>query len=108
MTFEDLTKLSYTDCVYKEVLRLWPPIPEMGRLVTKKFDINDHEIPENTWLLVSTYVSARCEEFFERAFEFEPERFRYEEAAKINNYTYFPFSLGARNCIGQNFARVNF
>jgi cytochrome P450 len=107
ITYEDIAQLHYTDCVYKEVLRLWPPIPEIARLVTKKIQINGFDIPVGAWIMVSSYASGRCEEYFDAPFEFEPERFKLDEGkSKISNYTYFPFSIGARNCIGQNFARV--
>ena len=93
--------------MYKEVLRLWPPIPEIARLVDKEMQLNGYEIPKGAWLQVSTYVSGRCSEYFENPEEFMPERFMTGSfKPKINNYTYFPFSLGARNCIGQNFAKV--
>nr|QEV83798.1 cytochrome P450 [Brachionus rotundiformis] len=104
---EDLTKLTYTNCVYKETLRMWPPIPEIARISTKDLTLNGYHIPANSWIEVSTYVSGRFEEYFENPHVFKPERFLYDSTnKKINNYTYFPFSLGARNCIGQNLAKL--
>lgn len=60
---------------------------------------------------VSTYMNARDENYFPNALEFRPERFlkngtEYVEGS-IENYVYHPFSLGPRNCIGQNFAQVS-
>nr|QVK45600.1 cytochrome P450 [Brachionus paranguensis] len=104
---DDLAKLAYTNCVYKETLRLWPPIPEIARISNKDLNLNGYHIPTGSWIEVSTYVSGRFEQYFENPHVFEPERFKYDITnQKINNYTYFPFSLGARNCIGQNLAKL--
>ncbi len=106
ITHDDLCQLHYTGCFYKETLRLYPPIPEIARFTRKSFKINDIEIPKNSWIQVSTYVSGR--NYFDKPQEFRPERFSSsdEEKEDIANYTYFPFSLGPRNCLGQNFAQV--
>nr|ATW72322.1 cytochrome p450 CYP3049F2 [Brachionus calyciflorus] len=107
ISYEDVAKLTYTNCVYKETLRMWPPIPEIARISDKEIEINGLKIPPKTWIQVSTYVSGRYEEYFEEPEKFLPERFLFNaENTRIKNYTYFPFSLGARNCIGQNFAQL--
>lgn len=54
-------------------------------------------------------MNARNEKYFKNAYEFKPERFLKsgsENEDPIENYVYHPFSLGPRNCIGQNFAQV--
>lgn len=56
-------------------------------------------------LQLSTYTSSRTADFFEDPLEFRPERFS-PDSAPIPNYTYYPFSTGPRNCIGQNFAQI--
>lgn len=53
ITNEDLGKLHYTSMVYKETLRLWPPIPEIARLADKDFTINNHFIPKGSWVEVN-------------------------------------------------------
>jgi cytochrome P450 len=52
ITNEDLVKMNYTNCVYKEALRLWPPIPEIGRTLESDMNINGYHVPKGTWVQV--------------------------------------------------------
>nr|ATW72318.1 cytochrome p450 CYP3049B5 [Brachionus calyciflorus] len=104
ITSDDLTKMKYLSCVLKETLRKWALTPLTNRQSTIPFKIYDYDIPLGSEVQVSSYVSGRQEEFFPNSDKFEPERFSDEN--KINTYTYFPFSLGPRNCIGQNFSLI--
>nr|AHL88992.1 cytochrome p450 3049A1 [Brachionus koreanus] len=110
ISLDDLANLDYTSCVFKETLRKYPPAPEFSRKTHKEIEINGVKIPANTWLMCSPYISGHNPEYFPEPEEFKPERFLKEsEFSKknlINSYTFFPFSLGPRNCIGQNFAKI--
>nr|QVK45595.1 cytochrome P450 [Brachionus paranguensis] len=102
---DDLNKLKYLESVIKETLRKWSITPLINRQSTIPFKIYDYDIPVGSEIQVSSYVSGRMEEFFPDCKKFEPERF-YNNEGKIKNYTYFPFSIGPRNCIGQNFSII--
>ena len=56
------------------------------------------------------YIIGRNEKYYPGPELFKPERFLKDDPFsaqnRVNNYTFFPFSLGPRNCIGQNFAKV--
>lgn len=56
VTNEDLTRLHYTGLVYKETLRLWPPIPEIARMANKDLSINNYYIPKGSWIEVIAFV----------------------------------------------------
>lgn len=108
--YDDLGKLKYTGLCIKEALRLWPPAPQFTRNSTQDIQTQDFTIPAGTRIVTSTYASSRCEEFFEDALAFKPERFLKSEndteSCTISKYIYYPYSLGPRNCIGQNFAHI--
>nr|UOU03258.1 cytochrome P450 3049A1 [Brachionus rubens] len=110
ITYEDLGELEYTNCVFKETLRKWPPAPEFSRKTYQEIELEGIKIPENTWIMLSPYVMGRNPEYFPEPDKFIPERFlkdsEFSKKNTINSYTYFPFSLGPRNCIGQNFAKI--
>ena len=50
--YEDMVRLSYAGCIFKETLRLWPPIPELARYCNKPFEINGYNIPSDSWIQV--------------------------------------------------------
>lgn len=79
ITYEHLTKLEYTECVFKETLRLWPPAPEILRVSTDDFYIQNFKIPKHTQINLSPYLSGRNEKYFPNPMEFRPERFLRNE-----------------------------
>ncbi|XP_078374662.1 cholesterol 24-hydroxylase-like [Oculina patagonica] len=104
--FDDLAKLHQLGLVIKETLRLHPPGAGTLRTSEKDQEIGGYKIPANTAIMVSTFVSSHSPEYWTNPEEFNPYRFDDEELVKRSHYTTFPFSLGPRNCIGQNFAQI--
>lgn len=86
VTYEDMSKLEYTNCVIKETLRLWPPAPLISRLTTDEFYIHGYKIPKNTQINMSPYFSARDPSYFPNPNEFRPERFLKENSAGLEIY----------------------
>lgn len=52
VTYEDLTKLEYIGCVFKETLRKWPVAAEFSRISTHDVELSGLHVPKNTLLLV--------------------------------------------------------
>uniref|UniRef100_A0A2K6GXB0 Cholesterol 24-hydroxylase n=1 Tax=Propithecus coquereli TaxID=379532 RepID=A0A2K6GXB0_PROCO len=104
LDFEDLGRLQYLSQVLKESLRLYPPAWGTFRLLEEETLIDGVRVPGNTPLLFSTYVMGRMDTYFEDPLTFNPDRFGPD--APKPRFTYFPFSLGHRSCIGQQFAQM--
>ncbi|XP_070575504.1 cholesterol 24-hydroxylase-like isoform X1 [Ptychodera flava] len=102
--FEDLAKFSYMSQVVKETLRMYPTAPVVPRFLEKEETVAGFRIPANSSITIDLFSMARHEGYFEDADTFNPDRFNGDEAIIPN--TSIPFSMGPRNCIGQNFAQI--
>lgn len=102
--YEDIIKLEYLSLVLKESLRLYPPVFGTGRVITKSMDVVGYNIPAGSTIFFCNYAMNRSEEYFKNPLTFDPERFRRDEDKPL--YVYFPFSIGPRSCIGQQFALI--
>ncbi|XP_030378385.1 probable cytochrome P450 4d14 [Scaptodrosophila lebanonensis] len=102
----ELNELKYLECVIKESLRLYPPVPMIGRRVTQDVTLDGKLIPANTNIILLTYHALRDPDYFPEPEKFIPERFSAERKGEINPFAYTPFSAGPRNCIGQKFAML--
>lgn len=101
----DLPELKYTESVFAESLRLFPPAWGLGRLAIENHEYGGYQIPKGSLVLISQYVLHRDERFWENAPEFLPERWEKQSIKEAGKkYVYFPFSNGVRGCIGEGFA----
>lgn len=105
-TFEDLEQLSYAEMVFKESMRLLPPVWGLSRFVAEDDRISGYSVPKGSRVVLSQYVTHRHPDFWEEPGKFDPERFTSGRSAERPKYAYFPFSGGPRQCIGINFATM--
>jgi len=103
-TVEDYGRLRYTEMVFAESMRLYPPAWAMGRQSTKAVELGPYRIPPNAHFFFSQYVMHRSPEFWEEPEEFRPDRHTAEAKAARRKFVYFPFGGGRRQCIGEGFA----
>ena len=97
--------LPYFQAVVKETLRYYPPVTILARRVTvDETKLNDIPLKRGTIIRIPTHAIHHCEDYYPDPERFDPERFMPENKDKLVPYTYMPFGLGPRNCIGMRFA----
>jgi cytochrome P450 len=103
-TLADYPSLRYTEQVFAESMRLYPPAWAMGRMSTRPVDLGPYTIPKGAHVFFSQYIMGRTPAYFPDPLRFDPDRFTPEAKAARPKYTYFPFGGGSRQCIGEAFA----
>ncbi|KAL1495020.1 hypothetical protein ABEB36_010509 [Hypothenemus hampei] len=110
-TYENIIGMKYMDMVVSESLRKWPPAPALDRLCVKPYvlqDTNPNEPPiqinKDDVIWVPTYGMHYDPKYFPNPEKFIPERFSDQLKDRIVPYTYLPFGIGPRLCIGSRFA----
>ncbi|XP_065366482.1 probable cytochrome P450 4d14 [Calliphora vicina] len=104
ITMRELQDLKYLDVVIKESLRMYPPVPMIGRITEQDVEMDGKIIPANVNITLLIYAACRDPEYFPNPNDFIPERFTNDSLDHVNPFAYVPFSAGPRNCIGQKFA----
>uniref|UniRef100_A0A182SYF0 Cytochrome P450 n=1 Tax=Anopheles maculatus TaxID=74869 RepID=A0A182SYF0_9DIPT len=106
LTYGTLQELKYLDMVIKETLRINPSVPIIGRRSAGDMLIDGVTIPKGMDFGIIIYALHNDPELYPDPKRFDPERFSEEASAKRQPYSYIPFSVGSRNCIGQRYAML--
>ncbi|WP_187143148.1 cytochrome P450 [Terriglobus albidus] len=101
---ESFTKLPWTTAVVKEALRLYPPVWSMGRRAVANTELESAPVENGTDIWICVYRLHRDPRWYPDPHTFEPER--WIDAPPPRSFTYLPFGIGPRVCIGQHFAMM--
>jgi enediyne biosynthesis protein E7 len=104
LSLDAAESLAFTHQVLQEALRLYPP----GWLITRRTlapdELGGFPIAARTDVFISPYMLHRHPAFWSEPEEFRPERFAGADVEERHRFSYIPFAVGPRHCIGENIA----
>ena len=104
--FKVMSELKLSRDVFREALRLYPPVPMMVREAGCPHTFRGREVKTGSQIVLSPWHLHRHERIWARPDAFEPERWQTEEGRRCAREAYMPFSAGSRVCTGAGFAMV--
>ncbi|AHM05047.1 Cytochrome P450 family protein [Roseibacterium elongatum DSM 19469] len=106
MDFAVMSRLKLARDVFREALRLYPPVPMMVRETVRPERFRDRDLPVGSQVVLSPWHLHRHERVWDNPDGFDPGRWATENGKTCLREAWIPFSTGARVCTGAGFAMV--
>ncbi|KAJ1527848.1 hypothetical protein ONE63_007788 [Megalurothrips usitatus] len=105
-TFQDTLRMKYLERCLMETLRLYPPVPIIGRKLKHddKMPSTGALLPAGCTVMVGIYKVHRDPAVYPDPEAFNPDNFLPERCANRHYYSFVPFSAGPRSCVGRKYA----
>lgn len=104
--FSSLSNLRATRDVFRETLRLYPPVPMMVRETTQREAFRNRDVPVKAQVVISPWHVHRHSRLWENPDAFDPARWQFDAGRQSARDAYLPFSAGRRVCPGAGFAMM--
>ncbi|MDT0684016.1 cytochrome P450 [Roseicyclus sp. F158] len=105
-SFGAIAGLKVTRDVFREALRLYPPVPMMVREARCPERFRDRPVPAGSQIIISPWHLHRQSRLWTEPDAFDPGRWGTENGKACQREAYIPFSAGARVCPGAGFAMI--
>ncbi|MCX7565534.1 cytochrome P450 [Sulfitobacter sp. F26169L] len=104
--FSVMGKLRHSRDVFRETLRLYPPVPMMVRENTCPEDMRNRAVRKGSQLVISPWHLHRHTRLWDNPDGFDPDRWHTDNGKTCQRDAFIPFSAGARVCPGAGFAMI--
>ncbi|MGQ4431894.1 MULTISPECIES: bifunctional albaflavenone monooxygenase/terpene synthase [unclassified Streptomyces] len=104
VAFDDVRKLTYTNNVVVEAMRLRPAVWILTRRAVADTDLGGYRIPAGADIIYSPYAIQRDARSYDRNDEFDPDRWLPERSKDVPKFAMSPFSNGNRKCPSDHFS----
>ncbi|QFZ74377.1 cytochrome P450 [Streptomyces fagopyri] len=104
VAFDDVRKLSHTNNVVVEAMRLRPAVWILTRRAVTETELGGYRIPAGADIVYSPYAIQRDPRSYDRHLDFDPDRWLPERAKDVPKYAMSPFSVGNRKCPSDHFS----
>ncbi|MEM7026591.1 MAG: cytochrome P450 [Pseudomonadota bacterium] len=104
--FQDIKKLSYTRNVFRETLRLYPPLTFIPRVAAENCEVDGYKIKRGAMVMIAPWTIHRHRHYWQEPDFFDPDRFSEAREHEIKRGSYIPFGQGPRVCAGASFAQI--
>jgi cytochrome P450 len=97
-------RLEFTRDVFRETLRLYPPITFIPRVAAEDVEIGRYRARKGAMIMIAPWTTHRHHALWANPDRFDPDRFSRPD--EIAPGSYMPFGLGPRICVGAAFATI--
>lgn len=104
--FAVMSRLRLSRDVFREALRLYPPVPMMVRETACPERLRDRDVAPGAQIVISPWHLHRHTRLWDNPDGFDPDRWGTENGRTCLREAFIPFSAGARVCPGAGFAMV--
>jgi len=106
IAFEQIRELRYVRNVFRETLRLYPPITFLPRVAMENTTLGHMTAKRGAMIMVSPWTIHRHRQLWKNPELFDPDRFLPEREHELTPGAYLPFGVGPRVCAGAGFAKI--